>query len=178
MAGASAIELHPIAGNAAPDLAFAAIPHTDPFCCAISIDEGHLSDVVAHVNNIEIVRWLDRAAELHADSGGFTRPRMLEANMMWFVARHEVDYLAEAFAGDVLVLATWVRNISRVKSWRDSVIVRPSTETVICRAATLWVLVDLISRRPTRISQAMMSHFQPLHPSVSKSASESSCTSR
>lgn len=125
-----------------------------------------MSNVVDHVSNIEYVRWLDRAAELHADSLGYTRRWLLANDMMWFVARHEIDYLAEAHAGDELVIATWVRTIGKVKSWRDYVIARPADQTVICRAATLWVLVNLQTRRPKRISSPMIDRFAPLEAPV------------
>jgi acyl-CoA thioester hydrolase len=138
------------------------IPHPSPFLCRVHVDERHLSQVIEHVSNIEYVRWLDRAAELHADSLGYTRQAMLDAGIMWFVARHEIDYLGEAWRGDKLLIATWVRELHRVKSWRDYVIIRPSDESVLCRASTLWVLVDLETRKPRRISAAMTEAFTSL----------------
>lgn len=88
---------------------------------------------------------------------------------MWFVARHEVDYLAEAWRDDQLLIATWVRDMRRVKSWRDYIVIRPSDGEVICRAATLWVLVDLKRRKPLRIPMEMASSFDPLHAARTKS---------
>ena len=82
---------------------------------------------------------------------------------MWFVARHEIDYLSEVWLDDKLVVATWVRDMKRIKSWRDYAVVRESDMTVVCRAATLWVFVDLQSRRPKRIEPEMAMRFHPLH---------------
>jgi acyl-CoA thioester hydrolase len=82
---------------------------------------------------------------------------------MWFVARHEIDYLAECWRGDELVIATWVRDFKRVKSWRDFAIMRPGDGTLVCRASTLWVLVELKTRRPVRIEPAMIDRFDPLY---------------
>jgi acyl-CoA thioesterase FadM len=45
-------------------------------------------------------------------------------------------------------------------------IVRPRDSQVICRAATLWVLVDLATRRPSRIDREMIERFNPLKPPV------------
>jgi acyl-CoA thioester hydrolase len=146
----------------AVDVTIYDVPHPRPFVCEITIGPERLSRAIPHVSNIEYVRWLDRAAELHSDAAGYTRSAMLEANIMWFVARHEVDYLAEAWLDDRLLIATWVRDFKRVKSWRDYVIMRPADETVICRAATLWVLVDLETRRPRRIPPEMIRAFEPL----------------
>ena len=139
-----------------------AIPHPQPFLCDLRIGSASVSRAVEHVSNVEYLRWLDRAAELHADALGFTRGSLLARGVMWFVARHEIDYLAEARPGDELVLATWVRSMQRVKSWRDTLMVRPADGTVVCRAATLWVLVDLATRRPTRIDPDMARGFAAL----------------
>jgi acyl-CoA thioester hydrolase len=161
------------------DLAAWDVPHPSPRLFDVRIGPDELSNIIAHVSNIEYVRWLDRAAELHADSLGYTRPRLLEQGIMWFVARHEIDYLAEAFHDDELVIATWVRNFRKVKSWRDYCIVRPADGTLVCRAATLWVLVDLATRRPTRIAPEVARCFEPLEDlQGSPLTDERPCTSR
>jgi len=144
------------------DAAAWSIPHPAPFVCDLVVDGTQVSRAVAHVSNVEYVRWLDRGAELHADTLGYTRDAMLDRGIMWFVARHEIDYAAEAVPGDELILATWVRDMRRVKSWRDTLVVRPADLTVVCRAATLWVLVDLARRRPISIDADMANRFDPL----------------
>lgn len=145
------------------DLSAFVIPHPSPFICDLRVTREQLGTVIEHVSNIEYVRWLDRAAELHADSIGYTRQFMLGRQMMWFVARHEIDYLAETWLDDELVIATWIRDFHKVRSWRDYLIVRPRDAQIICRAATLWVLVDLASRRPRRIEREMIQRFKPLN---------------
>ena len=138
------------------------IPHEAPFLCELLVDHSLVSRAVPHVNNIGFVQWVDRVAELHADSLGYTREELLRRGVMWFVVRHEIDYLGEAWPNDQLVFATWVRTMHRVKSWRDTVVLRPADQTVLCRAATLWVLVDLETRRPLRHEPEMISSFAPL----------------
>jgi acyl-CoA thioester hydrolase len=153
------------------DLEPYAIPHPHPFLLDLTVERIHLGDIIEHVSNIEYVRWLDRAAELHSDALGYTRPWLLQRRLMWFVARHEVDYQAECWLGDELVIATWVRDFKRVKSWRDFAIVRPQDTTLVCRAATLWVLVDLDRRKPVQIDRAMIEQFAPLHVATRRSES-------
>jgi acyl-CoA thioester hydrolase len=154
-----------LAPRTAPlDVAPFDVPHPHPFLCDVQMDGLRLSRAVPHVSNIEFVRWIDRAAELHADHLGYTRRAMVQKGIMWFVARHEIDYLAEAWPDDELVVATWVRDMQRIRSWRDTIVARPADKTVLCRAATLWVLVDLTTRRPTRIDAAMAEDFSPLEP--------------
>ncbi len=149
------------------------VAHPEPFVCDLSVDGSCLGETIEHVRNTEYVRWLDRAAELHADSLGYTRRRMLDDGVMWFVVRHEIDYLAEVWANDKLVIGTWVRDMQRVKSWRDYVVIRPADEVVVCRAATLWVFIDLARRRPQRIPDEMAQRFSPLQ----RARAQRQCTS-
>lgn len=138
------------------------IPHSAPYLVHRTVEHAHLSPAVPHVSNLEHLRWLEQAAVNHADSLGYDRARLEGARMMWLVARHEIDYEAEAFLDDHLVVATWVRDMRRVRSWRDSVVIRPVDRTIICRSSTLWVLVDLDTRRPRRIPREMAAAFSPL----------------
>lgn len=152
--------MRPAAAPIGPILA--EIAHPSPYWCELTVTEQELSPTIEHVSNVRYIAWLDRAAELHADSLGFTRRALLAENVMWFVARHEVDYLAEAWLGDRLLIATWLREARRVRAWRETVVMRAGDARIICQAATLWVLVDLNSRRPCRIPTAMVRGFVPL----------------
>ena len=140
------------------------IPHPDPFVMTLGVGSEHLGRAVPPVSNVQFLHWLERAAVSHSDSLGFTQVALERERMMWFVARHEIDYEAEAWLDDALTIATWVRDMRRVRSWRDSVIVRTADRTIICRSSTLWVLVDLDSRRPRRIPAAMAAAFSPRVP--------------
>jgi acyl-CoA thioester hydrolase len=144
------------------DLAAWGIPHMSPFVMSLVVGREHVGRAVPHVSNVEYIRCLERAAVSHADSLGYDQHHLQSKGMTWFVARHEIDYKAEAWQGDELVIATWVRDMRRVRSWRDSVIVRPADQTLICRSSTLWVLVDLDSHRPRRIPPDMAARFSPL----------------
>ena len=146
----------------AMDLAGYEVPHSAPFLIDLRIGASDLAEVIEHVSNVQYIRWLDRAAELHADSLGYTRRWMLDHGVMWFVGRHEIDYRAEAWLDDELVVATWVRDMKRFKSWRDYLVIRPRDERVICQASTLWVFVDLGTRRPRRVDDEMIQRFAPL----------------
>lgn len=115
-----------------------------------TVDGVRLSSGVAHVNNVEYVRWIDELAALHALELGHGRPAMLEAGRMWFVARHELDYRAECFAGDRLHAATWIDRVEGARAWRRTVIWR-APEQIVMTALTAWALVELASRRPVAL---------------------------
>lgn len=156
----NADELVPLAGAQAP--AWAGLPHQSPYLLRVVPGATTASRSVPHVSNIEYLRWVDRAAELHARQLGLSRESLLDANRMWFVSRHELLYLAECWPGDDLRVATWVRSVGRTRSWRDTAIWRESDRRVVFRASTLWVLVDILSRRPTRIDAEMSRLLAPL----------------
>ncbi|MFO0963086.1 MAG: acyl-CoA thioesterase [Phycisphaerales bacterium] len=162
--------MHPDAALRPPD--GAGVAHARPFALRLVPGAEGVSRAVAHINNVEYVRWLDRAAELHADALGYTRAAMLEQGRMWFVARHEIDYKSEAFPGETLHVFTWVRTMGRSASWRDTVVVRADGR-LVCRASTCWAFVDLETRRPARIPAEMALAFDPLEGDACTSRSSS-----
>ena len=136
--------LHPSLG--APSLESA----PPVFAVRIEVSPDETSALVPHANNIVILGWVDLVASLHGAHAGAARDDIAREGRMWFVARHEVDYLAEAFAGEPLVLATWVERAGRTSLIRATAIVRPDGAAV-ARARSRWAFVDLGTRRPTAI---------------------------
>jgi len=152
------LQIHPCHPNSG--VVHEDVQHPSPFLCEIKVDNKQSSSEVDHVNNIQYIRWIDRGSQLHCDACGWTRSRLLDDGVMWFVARHEIDYLAEVKAGDTLQLTTWVDDVRRVKSWRSTVIHTTSDPIrAVCKCRTLWVLVDLNTRRPTAIPKDMAMAF-------------------
>lgn len=128
----------------APDAGVFAVRHT--------VSERETSALVPHANNIVILGWIDAIASLHGAHAGAARSDLAAAGRMWFVARHEIDYLGEAFAGDRLILATWVEKLGRTSLVRATRVLREDG-TVLTSASSRWALVDLASRRPTAIPE-------------------------
>lgn len=137
------------------------VEHPRPYICLVAPPQSAASRAVPHVNNIEYVRWVDRIAEMHARHLGLSREELLEARRMWFVARHELDYLAETWPGEEIHVATWVQSVGRTRSWRRTIAWRNSDRRLVLRASTCWVLVDILSRRPVRIDPAWVSRLDP-----------------
>ncbi len=113
-----------------------------------------LSELVPHLNNVALLRWVDEVASLHAETAGLSRASLLAQGRMWFVARHEVNYQAESFLGEVVGLATWIASNRRTTAVRRTVLWRVHDSAVIAVAATTWVNLALESRRPCRIPDA------------------------
>ena len=157
------------------------VPHRRPFALRHRPDASMASPGIPHVNNLIFIAWMDRAADLHAASLGYTRNGMADADTAWFVGRHEISYHAEAWPGDELLVLTWIDRMHRFTAEREVLVVRtaaaadppgrPAAVTdpptppgpVICRGRTSWVLVTLSTSRPRRHDAAMVAAFDPLH---------------
>lgn len=134
----------------------------NPFTLSLTVSQGNLGSTIAHVSNVEYLRWIDCISDLHGDSCGQSRQQLLDQERMWFVSRHEIDYLAEAFAGDRLGCATWFSRCGRSTIQRETLIWNRDRDVAICRASSRWVFMDLKTRRPTRIDDSQVHSFQLL----------------
>ncbi len=134
-------------------------PRPDPFTLRLTVGPAHISRVIPHVPNTTFVQWLESMAVAHSASLGFDDAWHRQRDLIWFVRRHEIDYLAEALEGDDLVMATWVEGFNKTSSPRRYLICRPRDEAVICRAMTVWVLMSRSTRRPQRIDPGVAAAY-------------------
>ncbi|MDA1262271.1 MAG: acyl-CoA thioesterase [Planctomycetota bacterium] len=133
-----------------------------PFTLSLIVTQANLSSTIAHVSNVEYLRWIDRISDLHGTSCGQSRQQLLAQERMWFVSRHEIDYLAEAFAQDRLGCATWFSKFGRTTVQRETLIWNRDQGIAICRASSRWVFMDLKTRKPTRFDDMQVKSFQLL----------------
>jgi acyl-CoA thioester hydrolase len=124
-------------------------------------------DVNNHVNNVEYLRWMQTAALLHSDKQGCTRATVA-AGATWVVRSHYIEYLRPAFAGQDVVVLTWVSNFRRVRSLRKYKIVRLPDREVLVEGETDWVFVDMATGRLRFIPQHIIDCFEILPPHQEK----------
>ena len=134
-------------------------PRPDPFTLRLMIGPAHISRVIPHVPNTTFVQWLESMAVAHSASLGFDEAWHRQRDLIWFVRRHEIDYLAEVLEGDDLAMATWVAGFNKTSSPRRYLIYRPRDSAVVCRAMTVWVLMSRRGRRPRRIDADMAAEY-------------------
>ena len=134
----------------------------NPFTLSLAVSQANLGSTIAHVSNVEYLRWIDCISDLHGISCGQSRQQLLAQERMWFVSRHEIDYLAEAFAGDRLGCATWFSRFGRTTLQRETLIWNRDRDVAVCRASSRWVFMDLKSRKPIRIDDSQVQSFQLL----------------
>ncbi|HEY0138916.1 MAG TPA: acyl-CoA thioesterase, partial [Nannocystis sp.] len=98
-------------------------------------------DELGHVNNLRYLEWMMAAAIEHSEAVGWDGARYAALGNAWVVRSHAIEYLRPAFAGDAVVVRTWVSEMAKVSSRRKYAIAREGGP-VLARAETLWVYIN------------------------------------
>lgn len=122
-------------------------PHTyDITVQADDIDE------LGHANNAIYVRWLERCAWQHSKSLGLGLDEYRELDRAMAIVHHQIDYLAAAYEGDELVMATWIVHWDKkLRMTRHFQLCRKSDGATLLRARTTFACIELSSGRPKRM---------------------------
>lgn len=123
----------------------------NPFVIDIEVVDEDI-DGLGHANNAVYVSWLERCAWRHSQYLGLDLAEYRRLDRAMAVLRHEIDYLASAYAGQALQMATWiVESDQRLKMDRRFQLLRPEDGTTLLRAKTTFVCIELSSGKPKRM---------------------------
>lgn len=128
---------------------------------AIEVRDSDI-DVLGHVNNVVYIQWMQNAAYAHSAALGWTLERYLSLGAGWVARLHQIEYLQPAFAGQRVIVKTWVADMKKVTSMRRYRIVRmdlPMRETLLAVAHTNWAFIDYKRGTPIRIPAEMSVDF-------------------
>lgn len=115
----------------------------------VQVDE---IDALGHANNAVYVSWLERCAWSHSQSLGLDLLEYQRLDRAMAVVRHEVDYLASAYLGQQLQVATWiVESDHRFKMTRRFQVKRPSDGVTLLRGLTTFACIELSTGKPRRM---------------------------
>ncbi len=119
-------------------------------------------DAYDHVNNAVYVRWLDECAWAHSTSLGLPPESTAVTRRGMAVWRTQVNYLASAYEGDELELATWIISADgKLRCDRRFQLVRPKDGRTLLRALVHYVCIDLDTGRPRRMPAEYASAYVP-----------------
>lgn len=122
-----------------------------PFTVTITVDNSDI-DELGHVNNAAYVRWLERCAWRHSETLGLGVAEYKALDKAMVVLRHEIDYLAAAYLGDDVVVATWiVASDNRLRLTRHFQILRPADQMTLLRARSTFVCIELSTGKARRM---------------------------
>lgn len=132
-----------------------------PFVERVTVGAEHL-DRFGHTNNVIYLQWLEKVAWAHSVSLGFGFEDYERVGTGCVARRHELDYLAPTFAGDELLLATWIHeNDGKLSMWRRYQIIRAGDGKTVLRGQTHWVCVDMKTGRPRRQPEEFLRAYVP-----------------
>ena len=116
-------------------------------------------DFNRHVNNLEYLRWMQEVATDHSTARGWSLDRYVQTRCSWVIRSHHIEYLRPSFAGEELLLATWIADMSEQTSLRRYLFLREADRQVVAHAETLWVFVNGRTGRPWNIPPALREAF-------------------
>lgn len=131
----------------------------DAFGMRFTVTEADL-DGFSHVNNAVYLRWLDTVVWEHTRAVGLCESTCRQLNRGMAVARHEIDYIASAYAGDEVAVFNWIcSNDGKLRAARIFQIVRLIDQKTILRAKTHYICTNLTNGRPARMPQAFIESY-------------------
>lgn len=122
-----------------------------PFMIDIEVEENSI-DEYDHVNNAEYLRWIEQISWAHSQQLGLDMDDYREHDRAMAVHRHELDYLAPAYAGDRLRMATWIVGCDgRLTLTRRFQLQRIEDGGTLLRARTRFACIELSTGRARRL---------------------------
>jgi acyl-CoA thioester hydrolase len=120
------------------------------------------TDAYGHVNNAVYLEWLDAAAWAHSAALGITAEQCAAARRGMVVWRSQLHYLAPAFAGDEIEVATWiVFTDGRLRVDRRFQVRRLRDARTLLRGLIHYVCADLERGRPCRMPSEFQVRYRP-----------------
>ncbi|MBD1550384.1 acyl-CoA thioesterase [Pseudomonas typographi] len=131
----------------------------EPFTLPLAVGPDDI-DGLGHANNAVYVAWLERCAWRHSQQLGLDLAEYRRLDRAMAVVRHEIDYLAAAYEGDALVMATWIADWDeKIRMNRRFQLVRPADGVTVLRAQTTFVCIELSSGKAKRMPGAFLSGY-------------------
>ena len=132
------------------------MPSATPFTLTRRVADEDI-DGQGHVNNVSYLKFAQDAAVAHWRAAA---PADVQAAVTWVVRRHEIDYLKPGFAGDELLIRTWVGEPAGATWERFTEVTRAADGQVLVKARTVWVQLDAATGRPRRVDARLTGRFR------------------
>ncbi len=135
--------------------------YPEPHLLQVMVLPQHI-DVMNHTNNVVYQQWMEDVAWSHSLTVGLGPEQYAACGYGMVVRRHELNYLAATYLGDVLSVATWLLQVDKLSTQRVYQIRRESDGMTVFRGATHLVCVEIASGKLKR----MPSHFYQAYTSL------------
>jgi acyl-CoA thioester hydrolase len=134
---------------------------TAPFVRRRAAGAGDI-DAFNHVNNARYIDWANEIAWAHSASLGLSMEDYVRIGVGCVVWRHEFDYLAPVFMGDVIDIATWIaESDKRVRLVRAYEMRNVASGKTVFKGLTKFVCIDMASGKPARMPREFIDAYKP-----------------
>jgi acyl-CoA thioester hydrolase len=117
-------------------------------------------DSYGHVNNAVYLKWLERCAWAHSAAVGLPEARCLELKRGMAVRKVRLDYLAPAYAGDIVQVGNWIAaNDGRLRATRHFQVIAPARDVTLLRGEIDYVCLNLDNGRPVRMPPEFVARY-------------------
>jgi acyl-CoA thioester hydrolase len=125
------------------------------FAKGITVVQEDLDDL-EHVNNVRYVQWIQDISKEHWQSAA---PNELQAGIIWVVKNHNIEYVSSAVLGDAILIKTFIAETKGAISVRCVEMYNDKTNQLLVRSLTEWCLLNALTLKPIRISEAIKKVF-------------------
>ena len=132
-----------------------------PFVEAVAPNDDDI-DGLRHTNNAVYVRWCEAIAWAHSASLGLALADYERLDRAMAIRHADYDYLLPSFAGEHLLLATWLAGSDgRITLERRFQLIRARDRQTLLRGRWELVCIELASGRPRRMPAAFTAAYLP-----------------
>lgn len=117
-------------------------------------------DFLNHVNNQVYLDWMLDIAWQHSLSVGINEDLYRELGKIMVVYQHQMNYHAAAYLNEELEVRTWLdQSHSAIRRKRFYEVIRKSDRLKIFSGHTVWVCMDLQTRKACEIPPEIMAPY-------------------
>ncbi|EAR00379.1 acyl-CoA thioesterase [Maribacter sp. HTCC2170] len=113
-------------------------------------------DDLQHVNNVRYVQWIQDISKEHWQN---VAPKEMKTGILWVVKNHNIDYASSAVLGDTILIKTHIAATKGAISVRCVEMYNNKTNQLLVRSHTEWCLLNALTLKPIRISEAIKEVF-------------------
>lgn len=122
-----------------------------PFTLALTPQPGDI-DGLGHTNNAVYVQWCEQAGWAHSEALGLSLDDYRRLDRAMAIREGHYEYLLPSFAGEALVLGTWLTTSDgRLTMERHFQLRRVSDGQTLLRGRWVLVCIEISSGRPRRM---------------------------
>ncbi len=131
-----------------------------PFTLLLSPQPGDI-DGLDHTNNAVYVQWCERAGWAHSEALGLSLADYRRLDRAMAIREGHYDYLLPSFAGEALVLGTWLTaSDGRLVMERRFQLRRASDGQTLVRGRWALVCIEISSGRPKRMPPEFLAVYE------------------